>query len=245
MIAVSALTSYLYCPKKFYLQYALGMREPAAQPTAEGTILHDAMDRMQNGINDVTSQTNDSTTKSDLEIGYRKAYYLGLYNSINANEHNIKSLNIDKKELFKNLWAQLSEEASQKAEFVFTLITKHKIYGKGLLEKIKACTEVQLTSEALGLRGVADRIEESEGKVTVCEMKTGKAPAEGIWPNHKIQLAAYMMILKEKEQRPVEGILEYGQDKRRLILNPFIEDDVKSLIREVKTALETRKIPQM
>lgn len=75
-------------------------------------------------------------------------------------------------------------------------------------------------------------------------MKTGKAPHEGMWENHKIQLAAYMMILKEKEQREIEGVMEYGKDQRMLMLNPFIEDKVKELTRTVIEIMQTRKVPQ-
>lgn len=242
MIAVSALTSYLYCPKKFYMQYALGLKEPAQKPTIEGTILHEAIDRMQEGINDVTTKVTESTTLSDLEMNYKKAYYLGLFNTINAKENSIKLLNLDKKDIFKTLWKKLSEDALNKAAFIFNTSQKNKLYGKELLDKIKANTEVRLESEILGLRGVADRVEEDGGRVLVYEMKTGKAPAEGIWPNHKIQLAAYMMMLAE-QGREVEGAVEYSGERRKLCLNPFLEDEVKTLTRTVHEIIQTKKVP--
>ncbi|MFH0752198.1 MAG: CRISPR-associated protein Cas4 [archaeon] len=244
MIAVSAITSYLYCPKKFYMQYVLGLREPAKKPTIEGTIIHEAVDKMQKGLDDATSQVNENTTKADLEINYKKAFYLGLFNSINANEQTLKNLELDKKEVFNNLWEQLSADALKKAAFVFRLVSTHKIYGKELLEKIKESTEVKLESDTLGLRGIADRIEERDETILVYEMKTGKAPAEGMWPNHKIQLAAYMMIAKESNKKNIEGAVEYGESIRRLNLNPFIEDEVKKLVKIAEEIIETRKIPQ-
>lgn len=243
MIPVSAITSYLYCPKKFYMEYVLRLREPAKKPTIEGTIMHEAIDRMQAGLNDVTAAVTDRTTPNELEMNYRKAFYLGLFNSINANETKLKELGLDKKEIFKTLWGQLMEESLSKAAFVFDISNRHKMYGKELLEKIKACTEVKLESETLGLRGIADRVEERDGKLAVYETKTGKAPAEGMWPNHKIQLAAYMMMLKEGG-RQVEGAVEYGKDARKLVLNPFIEEEVKELVRTAHEIIEARKVPQ-
>lgn len=243
MIAVSAITSYLYCPKKFYMQYVLKLREPARKPTIEGTIMHEAFDRMQTGLNDVTVSVNEKTTPKDLEMNYRKAFYLGLFNSINSNETELKELGLDKKETFTKLWEQLLEEALNKSTFVFNISNTHKVYGKKLLEKIKQNTEVRLESEILGLRGIVDRIEERDGKLLVYEMKTGKAPTEGMWPNHKIQLAAYMMILKE-EGKEVEGTLEYGKSIRKLVLNPFIEDEVKELTKTAHEIIEKRTVPQ-
>ncbi len=243
MIPVSALTSHLYCPKKFYMNYVLGIKEPMKKPTIEGTIIHRAADLMQTGINNVTAMTKQNTSLQDLEMGYKKAYYLALFNSINSNEKYLEALGIDKKELFKTLWQQISEEAKIKAELVFNMISTYKIYGTDLLEKISANTEVMLTSETLGIRGIADRIEDKDGKTTIYEMKTGKAPSEGIWENHRIQLAAYMMILKETSQKEIGGIVEYGKEKRKLTLNPFIEDEVKELIITVRKIIETRTLP--
>jgi len=243
MIAVSALTGYLYCPRKFYLQYVIRLSEPAKKPTIEGTILHAAADNMQDGINKATYAVTEATTLKELEMGYKKAFYLSLFNSINANEANLKTLGIDKLALFKELWEQMSADAAKKACFIFSLANTHKAYGTALLDMVKASTEVRLESQALGIRGIADRIEERNGKITVCEMKTGTAPKEGMWPGHRIQLAAYMMILKEKENKDIGGVLEYGSDCRKMALNPFIEDEVKNLISTVTEARTSRKVP--
>ncbi len=242
MISVSALTSYLYCPRKFYMQYALGISEPARKPTLEGTILHNTIDRMQVGINQLTAGVTPQTTLKELEMSYKKIFYTGLFNAINANEADIKKLGIDKLALFKQLWEQLSEDAESKAAFVHALAKANNAYGKELAEKISASTEVRLESQTLGIRGIVDRIEERGDKTFVYEMKTGSAPREGIWPNHKIQLAAYMLMLKE-QGKDVEGVLEYGKDCRKLMLNPFIEEEVTSLIDTVKSALKTPTAP--
>lgn len=242
MIAVSALTSYMYCPKKFYLQYVLGLREPARTSTLEGTIMHESADRMQNGINSITLSVTKNTKLTDLEIRYKQAYYLGLFNTINSNEKELTRLSIDKKEIFKKLWKQLLDNAISKARFVFNLSSKHKLYGTELMNKIKSTTEVTLESEALGLRGIADRIDEENGKLVVYELKTGKAPSEGAWPNHRIQLAAYMMMLKEKGNN-VEGSIDYSGDIRKIALNPFIEDEIKTLTKTVSEIIKTKKVP--
>ncbi len=243
MIAVSAITSYMYCPKKFYLQYVVGLREPQKKPTIEGSILHETIDKMQKDLDCTTLSVNESTTKTDLEISYKKSYYNNLFNAVKANEQEIKNLGLDKQEIFKTLWQQLSKEATTKATFVENLAKTSKSYGEKLLEKIRASTEVKLESTSLGIRGIADRIEERDASIIVYERKTGKSPTEGIWPNHKIQLAAYMMMLKESKSKEIEGIIEYDESSRRLVLNPFIEDELKSLIKTAKEIIETRKVP--
>jgi len=243
MISVSALTSYLYCQRKFYLQYVIGISEPAKKPTVEGTIIHEAADLMQTDLNNIISSLTEKTTLKDLQMSYKKAFYTSLFNSINSHENLLKELKIDKLALFRQLWEQMSANAEHKAYSTFNMAKNNNLYGAALLDKIIANTEVKLESQALGIRGIADRIEECDGKMTVYEMKTGTAPNEGLWPGHRVQLAAYMMMLKEKYNKEIDGMLEYGTDCRKLTLNPFIEDEIRSLINTVTSARISRNIP--
>lgn len=72
-------------------------------------------------------------------------------------------------------------------------------------------------------------------------------PINGVWPNHKIQILAYILLLNSKFKTNItEGIVHYlDKDEKRLIkTNPFSEIKVKELISEVNELILSNKIPE-
>ena len=43
------------------------------------------------------------------------------------------------------------------------------------------------------------------------ELKTGKMPKEGVWPGHKVQIAAYSMLIEEKFKTEVIKKIPLGR----------------------------------
>ena len=67
------------------------------------------------------------------------------------------------------------------------------------------------------------------------ELKTGKVPQTGVWDGHRIQIAAYMLLLEDKGKKTGEGYVKYkgADDKRVLTMNTFLREEVLKLISEV------------
>ncbi|MBW2977168.1 CRISPR-associated protein Cas4, partial [Candidatus Woesearchaeota archaeon] len=78
------------------------------------------------------------------------------------------------------------------------------------------------------------------------ELKTGKMPKEGTWPGHRVQIAAYAMLLEEKFKTQVkEGFVYYldAKETRHIAINPFMKAEIISLIKEVQETLKKHYIP--
>jgi len=68
--------------------------------------------------------------------------------------------------------------------------------------------EVDLRSERLGLSGRLDRLVKNGNTPSI--IKTGSAPAEGVWKRDRLQLAGMCMLIAEKYCKRIDhGLVEY------------------------------------
>lgn len=75
-----------------------------------------------------------------------------------------------------------------------------------------------VSSETLGISGVADQVEHHPEGCHVVEFKRGRAPAAGVWPNDAVQVVAQALCLEEAGERVVLGVIYY---ERSSIRRPF------------------------
>jgi CRISPR-associated protein Cas1 len=88
---------------------------------------------------------------------------------------------------------------------------------------------VALSSEALGLSGVLDLVEERDGEKYPVETKHGSAPrdADGrptAWDNDAVQLCAQGMLLEEQTGTPVGRGVQYYAGTRERVTVPFTDE---------------------
>lgn len=139
-------------------------------------------------------------------------------------------------------------ESRQRAVNIFSFIKKKNIYGDELWEALtpKIISELSIQSDDLGLRGIIDMIEVYPDKKIPVELKTGSSPREGVWPGHKIQVAAYGMLMEGEFNQPVqEGYIVYldANDRRKVPFNVFLKDEIKSLIQKVNAIKGSTEAP--
>jgi len=125
-------------------------------------------------------------------------------------------------------------EANERAENVFNFASQNSLFGEDLWRNLtpKILTEVKLKSHKLKLKGNVDRVEIHKGTVLPIELKTGKMAKEGVWPSHRVQVAAYMMLLQEEYAIVVDrAIIRYldHQQSRTVMLNPYMEMEIREL----------------
>ena len=78
------------------------------------------------------------------------------------------------------------------------------------------------------------------------ELKTGRTPSDGVWPSHRIQLAAYSLLLQEHFNKQIkEGFVVYldTKEKRHIAMNPFMKEEVKQIVNDIMELLESRELP--
>jgi len=249
MLSVTHLSTYLYCPRKLYLEQVLEFIPPPKDVLVRGTINHLMFDYLNKIDEQIVTSIKTSNLKEIFNI-YKHNYSSLLKNIIKNNRLKIKEVKLNPLELFQESWGVFEQEALFRANNVYEFIKKYNIFGNELWEKLtpKYLTEIKLSSNKLGLRGIVDKIEINNDLLIPIELKTGSPPKQGVWPGHKIQLIAYLLLIKENFGKKVKhGFVEYitYQEKRHIVINPFSEQQVYDLVEEVNNLFSSKEAPSI
>jgi CRISPR-associated protein Cas4 len=247
MLAVTDLTSYMYCSRKLYYRKKLGIKEPRKEVSLKGTIKHEVYELVGKFDREIATSFSPKDTLEDIEMQFRRVYYKVLMKAIQKRKKILKDINVHPLGLYKELWPFFFSEAKARSSYFFDFAKSKNLYGESLwLSLPKSVSEVFVSSDKLGIRGYVDKVDIDAGFIPI-EIKTGRAPSEGVWESHKIQVAAYMLLLSEHYGKSItKGIVDYRSinEKREIILNPFLESEVVDLIDKVNVLLEQDKLPE-
>lgn len=249
MLSVTALTSYLYCQRKLYLQKVLKFYEPIKEPTIKGTIRHEVYEQINQIEESIVTSITKRATKEELFNKYKTAHSKILSDIIRKYKEELKKLNLKPNEILKQTWHLIMEESITRAKNIWEFMQLHLVYGKELWQKLtpKIKSEFRITSEKLNLTGVIDQIEIYEKGYVPVELKTGQCPREGVWPNHKIQIAAYALMLEELYSTEIkEGFIAYldAKQRRHVPINPFLKHEIIELMEKTNQLLKSAEIPE-
>ena len=249
MISVSALCSYSYCQRKFYLQYALKIYVPFPKDSMiKGTVRHEVEEYAIKGqeriIKHLTLDTLDT-----LEKQFHSLYKELFTGAIERHKKTLEETGVNIEEFETKAYPQMVATAKFRIKQIKDFALKHRLEKEELFKQLipKISPEVKIDTQFLQLRGIIDQVEDHKDYLLPIELKTGSIPKEGVWPSHKIQAAAYMMMLNEVHgqklaQKAVVRYLDAGEE-REVILNPFLEMEIKNLVRDTNNLRETPELP--
>ena len=249
MLSVTNLSTYLYCPRKLYLEQVLEYIPPPKDVLVKGTINHLMFDYLNKIDQEIVTSITTSNLKEIVNL-YKQNYSSLLRNILKNKKQEIKEVNLNSLQLFHKSWEIFEQEALLRANNVYNFIKKYNIYGDELWKKLtpKYLTEIKLYSNKLGLKGIVDKIEINDDLFIPFELKTGSPPKKGVWPGHKIQLIAYLLLIKEHFNKKIKhGFVEYitYKEKRHIVINPFSEQRVYDLVKEINSLFSSKKVPQI
>jgi CRISPR-associated protein Cas4 len=248
ILSVTDLASYLFCPRKLYLRKIFNIFEPPTKATVLGTLRHATHEQLSKLDESVIRQLNSDHSEPEAISLFSKNYLRALRDTVNTHRAHLKEVQLEAEDVFIDVWPFIREEAVVNARKVLALAKSTGLYGDELIKLLpKVISEHHVKSESLQLKGIIDKIEIVGGQYVPYELKTGSAPAEGVWPGHKIQVACYMMMLEEVFHMPVrEGYVSYlnARQNRQVVMNPFLEIEVKELIDKVQKLLESKDVPE-
>ena len=248
-ISVTMLSSYLYCKRKLFLERVLKLFEPEKLALVKGSIRHETYDEINNVEASIVKSITSDNTFEDIYSLYARNFASLLRKRITANKYRLKTIQLPLINAYQEIWPFFQRESEIRALNIWKFIEKHNIYANELWEKLtpKVQSEIRIKSDSLELSGIIDKVETYEEGLVPIEMKTGSMPKEGVWPGHKIQLAAYALMLEEKSGKEIkEGFVHYldTNERRQIVMNPFLKDEVKELKNQVKELLASTELPE-
>lgn len=248
ILSVTDLTSYMFCPRKLYMRKILKIYDPPNKATVLGTLRHATHEQLSKMDEAVIRQLNKDHSEDDAVTLFSKSYLRALRDTVNSHRSHLKEVGLEAEDVFIDVWPFIKDEAVAHTKEVLSISKATGLFGDELIKHLpKVISEHHVLSEGLQLKGIIDRIEIVNGQYVPYELKTGSAPANGVWPGHKIQVACYMMMLEEAFKMPVrEGYVKYlnlRQD-RRVVMNPFLEIEIKEMVEKVQKLLESVELPE-
>jgi len=238
----------MYCPRKLFLEKIKGYVEIPKDILVKGAVKHRVFDELANTEESVVCSVEQGFDWKRILALYQDSFSQILRRAVLRSTKQIKIAGLNPVSVFNNFLPFLNKEAEMRAGYVFEFMQKNKVYGRelwgSLVPKIKS--EYKVSSELLDLTGKIDRVEVYPGRLVPIELKTGNPPREGAWENHKVQLAAYALLLEKVFGITVsEGLVHYidaGQ-KVSVSINPFLRDKVKELLVKVRHLLKAGVLP--
>lgn len=247
-ISVSLLSSYLYCSRKLFLERVLMLEEPPRESLVMGSIRHEAYDNINKNEEQIVASITKKAAFESIQALYKKEYLAILRKAVASNKKRLEEVNIGVLDAYKKSFPFIIEESMSRASNIFNFIEANNVFGEELWQKLtpKIISELRVESDELKLKGVIDQVHVYGNDYVPFELKTGRAPQDGVWQSHRIQIAAYSLLLQEKFNKPVkEGFVVYldAKEKRHIAINPFMKQEVKQIVDEVTALLEKKELP--
>ena len=249
MLAVTSLTAYLFCPRKLFLEKVMGHVEIPQALIVKGLIKHRVFEEMKQYEAGIVSSFEKGTGKDQIFEKYDAIYTEVMRRVILNSRKQLKLVNLLPMSAFKQFRPVFKSEAEARAETVFNFMQEKNLFGLELWENLtpKIKSEYKISDESLDISGKIDQVWVYPDSVVPIEIKSGSAPKEGAWDNHKIQLAAYALLLESKFQTSISfGYVKYVDHgiSRRIEINAFLKDQVKDLAKSVRDLIDSKKIPK-
>jgi len=245
LLPVSALSSWTFCPRQFYLAYVLKKAEPPKDVMILGLIKHKLHERIHEDEQALV-ETFDHT--SEPQPIFEQHFTEILRDIVRRHRRALATVNVEPHDAFQQSLPIARFEAASKTKRV-TPHLRQGIVGADLWHALtpKIKPEYTVQSKTLGIRGRIDQLECYPSKLVPVELKSGKAPQSGVWDGHRVQAASYAIMLEELFGTAVaESVVHYiDQDDRRVItINPFLRDEIAKLAHTVHDCFSSQTLPE-
>ncbi len=240
LIPVTYLTSYLYCPRKFYLEKIKRLPQPPTKQMIEGRIHHEIRQAFSNNEKDLILTL---TKHADIENEFQKLLNELIHLSFAENTKLIRTFSISTSELKSKIIRAMNQDIELRIHAIKQTIQQGFI-GPELWFNLKPkyISEHSLSSENLGLKGRVDRVMIEGDTIIPFELKTRGVTK--IFPSDEIQITAYAMLLEEHYKKSIPlGILEAGNKTHEIPITEENKIKVLQLIEEIKNITENPPYP--
>ncbi|MBI3036315.1 PD-(D/E)XK nuclease family protein [Candidatus Woesearchaeota archaeon] len=249
MISVTDLTSFMYCPRVLYQQKVLGYEEKPTAAMVLGAIRHSFHDLANKYEEAIVVGMPQEMAHDETIAAYARTYENLIKSAVMSRAKSLALFDIQPFQILPQLQQLAAAEAHERAVNVHRFSTTHNVFGEELWRLLtpKIFTEVRVRSQPLRLKGVVDRVEVYENSVLPIELKTGKMAHDGVWPSHRVQVAAYMMLLQEKFNTAVtKAVVRYldHNSSKTVVMNPYMELEVRELTEKVIRLLQGETVPK-
>lgn len=239
LISVSDINSWIYCPRKVYLNKVCGLHVGQNRNMAIGMIKHKILENFSKSEESLVSKFDENFDSVDIVFMYEDFIKNISKMTFIENQNLIEKFMIDPDDILKKVLRDFAEDIKLRVKTVKDAILKG--YAKETLWKnldSVYLSEIKLESEALGLKGRVDRIliSRKDNSVIPFELKSRE---ERIFLSDELQLTAYAMMLEHQyHQKILFGIVEVGNKKQEVEISEARKNEVLKIAEEIRNIKE-------
>ena len=119
LISVTSLSSYLYCPRKLFMEKVLRIIEPPKEALVKGTVRHDFYDMINKKEEEIVTGIKKEILFENLLDIYKNEHSVLLRTAITKNKDSLAKFNIQPIEMFRQVWPLVIEESKTRSLNVF------------------------------------------------------------------------------------------------------------------------------
>lgn len=242
MLEVTSLLTYLYCPRKLFLEKILHLEKPFNLNLLIGTIKHDLMKRIVDALPMIVrSLTQEINLHDHLQKTYDKVLEeVLLFYNVDIIVHHL-----DTTPFRQELQEILTLELQFFEELITDNINQHHCYGDALWDVFSPQfrTEVYLASKNLSLKGKIDRLAVCSEMVVPYELKFSATAV--LYETYTIQVGSYLLLLQDAGYPAAYGTVYFPtfHKKENITINPFLKHEIQQLITKVGALLLSKSLP--
>ncbi|RJQ18683.1 Dna2/Cas4 domain-containing protein [Candidatus Woesearchaeota archaeon] len=245
LLSVSALSSFVQCPRQFFVQYIVGEEVRVNAAMAMGLVKHKFHELVSLREEEFVLQLKAG---EDVHSALAQKYGLLAREAVVKYVNSLRAVNVAVQDALARTIPLVQREAEEKARVLAPLIEKGFLGEElwiSLVPKVR--TEYAVQSKKLGIKGRIDRLELYGSRLLPVELKSGRCPGEGVFEHHRIQAASYALLLEDVFGTHVpEAQVHYVDhaERRSVVMNPFTREWVVDVAAKVTGLKESREVPK-
>ncbi|HLD05386.1 MAG TPA: CRISPR-associated protein Cas4 [Candidatus Nanoarchaeia archaeon] len=246
-VTATQISSYLYCPRKLFLEYVLGFETPDSEALLLGRLTHTTHELMNEQEEKLVKGLERLDSYVELLAKYRRIQAVILEQLLPQHRSALRGFGLDLPSTFDKIWPRIVWEGEERAQNVFQFHQEHQLLGEELWQKLtpKIVSEFRVQSQDLQLKGIVDQVKHFPDAIVPIELKTGKAPSEGIWEGHRLQVGVYLALLRSQKLNVKEGFVKYldASALRPVVWTPFLDKEVFKIRDKVLELRNSTELP--
>lgn len=245
IVNISDIVSWLYCPRKVYLQKVCGLQTGPNRNMIIGKIKHNIFENVSKNEETLISQVDENSDNLALVFMYEDFIKKTSEKIFFDNAPMIDRFLIDKEDILKKVLRDFSQDIKLRVKSIRDTIskgfTKENIWKN--LDSIYV-SEVRVESEELQLKGRVDRIiiSRKDNSVIPFELKSRE---DRIFHSDEIQLTAYAMLLEQHYKQAIKtGFVEAGNNRQEVTISEENKSEVLDIANMIRNINEN-PVPPM
>lgn len=253
-IPITNLSSYLYCPIKFYIEEVLKIKKIDRTLIIKGTLKHKTLELTTKKEKDLICSIDKIKDFESLYSIYKLNFFSNMRSVILENKYELDELHIPLLSLIEDFKETFDFEAKNRAKNVFDNYERTKLTGTELWKNLtpKLISEKKVESKKFKLRGRVDRVEDWPDKYVPIEFKNSMS--NNLFDSQKIQLGSYILVLNQNNESNITNLIDYKKSnygyvhflkdnqKKMVLMNEFLENEILNTRDKVINILETKRL---